>query len=44
MVKLLEYIFLDFFRKNNSQPNTGKEILKEKKPRIFISVTLLTWS
>ena len=32
------YIFLDFFRKNNSQIQIqGKEILKEKKPRIFIS-------
>ena len=34
----IEYIFLDFFRKNNSQIQIqGKEILKEKKPRIFIS-------
>ena len=34
----IEYIFLDFFRKNKSQIQIqGKEILKEKKPRIFIS-------
>ena len=34
----IEYVFLDFFRKNKSQIQIqGKEILKEKKPRIFIS-------
>ena len=34
----IEYIFLDFFRKNNNQILIhGKEILEEKKPRIFIS-------
>ena len=34
----IEYIFLDFFKKNNNQIQIhGKEILEEKKPRIFIS-------